>query len=110
MKLLAFLVPPLLLAACASTPTPYNPVNDVRYSALGADPYWQVTIGDDRIVLRHAGDPQSATTPADSVWPRTLPRIVDGTTTWQSQGPAGAIEIEARAQTCTSGGRRSATP
>lgn len=105
MKPLPVLALPLLLVACASARTPYNPVDDVRYSAVGADPFWLLTIGDDRILLRHAGDPQSATTPADSVWPRTLPRIVDDVTTWQSEGAAGAIEIEARAQTCASGGR-----
>ncbi len=38
-------------SGCAANPEIYSPVGTVRYSALGADPFWMVTIGDDRIVL-----------------------------------------------------------
>ncbi len=96
-------LPLLLLAvlgACATDSRPYNPVHDVRYSALGADPYWQLTIGDDRIVLRFAADPGTVPRPDEQVWPRTLPRTQNGVTTWQSGTGAAAIAIETRAGPC----------
>jgi len=90
----------IALSACATGPRPYNPVGDVRYSALGADPYWQLTIGDDRIVLRTAPDPETGQAVPDAIWPRTLPRMQDGVTAWQSDSGANAIAIEARPGPC----------
>ena len=90
----------LPLGACATDSRPYNPVRDVRYSAIGADPFWQLTIGDDRIVLRVAADPATGQAPPDAIWPRTLPRIQDGVTSWQSDSGTGAITVEARPGPC----------
>ena len=94
-------LPGLLLAACASTPRPYAPVENVRYSAVGETPFWMLAIGDDRIVLRVAG------ADGDAVWPRTLPRTQGGVTTWQSGDGTGVITVEARHAPCTNAaGRR----
>ena len=47
----ALLLPLLLAAGCETNRTPYSPVENVRYSAIGQEPFWMVTIGDDSIVL-----------------------------------------------------------
>jgi uncharacterized membrane protein len=83
------LIPALLLAAgCASTQQPYAPVRDVAYSAIGAEPFWLLTIGDDRIVLR--------TPEGETSWPRPMRSNVDGVRTWES----GEIRIIARPGPC----------
>jgi uncharacterized membrane protein len=100
------LIPALLpLAACASSPRPYNPVSDVRYSALGANPYWQLSIGGDRIVFRLAPDPGAAPQPRERVFPRTLPRAWEGVTSWQSEANGAGITVEARPGPCEASGR-----
>lgn len=93
----AFLLP-LLLAGCATTPQAYAPVSDVRYTAIGADPFWLLSIGDDRIVLR------TASAEEDAVWPRPLPRTVDGARIWESSDGTTAISIETRPGPCTGAG------
>jgi uncharacterized membrane protein len=102
------LLPLLLLGACETASEPYAPVRNTRYAALGHDPFWMVTVGDDRIVLRlgHDGGGE-AEEYDDIVYPRTLPRTVDGVTTWQSGDGVQVISIEARPGPCTgSRGRR----
>ena len=84
----------LLLAGCATGRAPYAPVRDVRYQALGAEPFWLLAIGDDRIVLR------STLREGERIWPRTLPRSEGGARIWQSGEGPGAILIEARAEPC----------
>ena len=87
------LLPLLLLAACATSPRPHAPADNVRYSAIGADPFWMVTIGDDRIVLRLGQEGQQA---RDIVYPRTLPVTQGGVTRWQSGEGTQVITVEAR--------------
>jgi uncharacterized membrane protein len=102
------LLPLLLLAGCeTSRSEPYAPVRDTRYAAIGHDPFWMATIGDDRIVLRlgHDGG-EEAEEYDDVVYPRTLPRTVDGVTTWQSGEGVQVITIEARPGPCTGSRRR----
>ncbi|MDQ8757335.1 hypothetical protein RCO27_13980 [Sphingosinicella sp. LHD-64] len=91
---IALFLPLLLLAGCETTQQPYAPVDNVRYSAVGEEPFWLLNIGDDRIVLRMADAGQ------DAVWPRTLPRTVDGVRTWQSGDGTGVITVEARPGPC----------
>ena len=104
------LAPLLFLAAGCEThrADPYAPVEDVRYTAIGHDPFWMVTIGDDRIVLRTAGDGEAGPGDAgEAVFARTLPRTVDGVTTWESGDGTAVIAIEARPGPCEgAGGRR----
>jgi uncharacterized membrane protein len=103
----SFLLLPLALLAGCETTRPYAPVQNVRYSALGHDPFWMVTIGDDRIVLRTAregADP--AAEGAEAVFPRTLPRTVDGVRTWESGEGTAVISIEARPGPCEGSGGR----
>ena len=98
MKAVLPALPLLLLVACEThRSAPYAPVENVRYSAIGEAPFWMVTIGDDRIVLRignETGERQEA------VWPRTLPRTVDGARLWQSGEGTQVIGIEAREGPC----------
>ena len=98
-RALLLLAPLLLAAGCATAPQPYNPVQHVAYSALGENPFWMVAIGDDRIVLRLGGE-NGAAAPEDLVWPRTLPRIVDGALIWESGEGTGVIAIESRPGPC----------
>ena len=91
----------LLAAACSTTTRPYDPVGSVSYSAIGQDPFWLLTIGDDRIVLRMAG------AEGDAVWPRTLPRSRGDVTVWDSGEGTQVITIAARRGECRdSNGRR----
>jgi len=98
MKRLLLALPLLLAAGCETAPEPYAPVQSVHYQAIGAEPFWQLTIGDDRIVLRLAGMSE------DVVYPRTLPRTLDGITTWQSGAPPFVIVVEATAGPCSNPG------
>jgi uncharacterized membrane protein len=98
MRKLAPILALAAIAGCAGTPRPYAPVRDIAYQAMGSQLFWFLAIGDGRIVLRTAGAPES-------VWPRTLPRIVDGVRTWQSGEGANAITIEALPGPCSANGR-----
>ena len=90
-------LPLLLLAAGCTTDysrEPYAPVGSVNYSAMGQNPFWLLTIGDDRIVLR------MAEAEGDAVWPRTLPRSRGDVTIWESAEGTQAITIAARRGEC----------
>jgi uncharacterized membrane protein len=97
-----WLVPLLLLAGCQTySRAPYAPVENVRYTALGQNPFWMVTIGDDSIVLTFGPDPGGRPGPLNShAYPRTLPRTVDGVTSWTSSDGTASIGVEAMAGPC----------
>lgn len=99
-RALLLLAPLLLTAGCATTPRAYDPVRHVYYSALGETPFWMVAIGDDRIVLRLTGE-NGAAALEDQIWPRTLPRIVDGGRIWESGEGTRVIAIESHPGPCT---------
>ena len=90
-----FAAPLLLAVGCATNSTPYAPVRDVAWQAMGWNPAWHLAIGDDRIVLR-AGEA------GERAWPRVLPRIIDGVSTWESGSGADAITITAQPGPCQS--------
>ena len=46
MPRLLLALPLLLAAGCATSSTPYAPVRDPVYQAMGSQPFWQVVIGD----------------------------------------------------------------
>ncbi len=71
MRRLLLLWPSLLAGGCQAASRPYAPVDNVRYSAIGQEPFWMVTIGDDAIVLASSPDP-GAESPRRS-WDRLLP-------------------------------------
>ena len=97
-----FALPILLTAGCAAT-TPYAPVRDVAYQAMGGDPAWQLAIGDDRIVLRvKLREGGGLDDYSEFRAPRTLPRTVSGVRTWQSGDDLPPrITVEARRTPCT---------
>lgn len=83
-----------LLTACAADRRPYAPVRDLRYQALGSQPFWLLAIGDDRIVLRLA-EPDG-----ERSWSRTLPRTQGIDRVWRSGEGTGAILVEASEGPC----------
>ena len=102
------LVPLSLAAACQTNSRPYAPVDNVRYTALGQDPFWMVTIGDDAIVLTFGPQPgEEARRLRGHRYPRTLPRTVDGVRRWESGDGTAVISVEAFPGPCDgSGGAR----
>jgi uncharacterized membrane protein len=106
MKPLHLLLPAVALtAACASgARQPYAPVGHVSYQAMGAEPFWVLTIGDDLIVLDTGLGQDGAEGGGPATWPRTLPRTVDGVKTWESGDGTSVIGIEARPGPCTTEG------
>ena len=99
----AFLIPPLLLlAGCATTHKPYSPVHQVSYSAIGQDPFWTLTIGDDSIVLTRGADSGNQRGQLASYsYARVLPRTVGEVTRWESGDGTAVIAVEARRGPCT---------
>lgn len=91
---IAACLPLLLLIGCETTERAYAPVSDVRYAAIGEQPFWMLNIGDDRIVFRPVNGDQ------EGVWPRTLPRTQDGRRIWTSGEGSGAITITVRPGPC----------
>ena len=108
MKRLLFLCLPLALtAACATQPEVYSPVGTVRYSALVADPFWMVSIGDDRIVLTLGDEGGRADGALESFsFPRVLPVVNGAFRTWESAEGAAVISVQARPGPCTGSGSR----
>ena len=99
------LLPLGLLGACQTYGRPYAPVESVRYQAMGAEPFWILTIGDDRIVLNTGLEATEGwDEEGDIVWPRTLPRTVGGVRTWHSGEGTRIISIEARPGPCATEG------
>jgi uncharacterized membrane protein len=98
MKRLLPLLPLLALAGCAASGKPFSPVRDVRYSAIGADPFWMVAIGDDAIVLTRTGEGRRL---ASIRYPRVLPRTEGEVKTWESAGGTAVIAVQARPGPCT---------
>jgi uncharacterized membrane protein len=106
-RLLAFAAAPLALAGCATTPQVHSPVRMVEYSAFGADPFWMVTIGDDRIVLTLGDEGGRADGALDSfAFPRVLPVTNGAVKTWESVDGAAVISVQARPGPCTGSGER----
>lgn len=98
MTRLLLALPLLIAAGCATSQRPYAPVNDVRYQAMGAEPFWMLAIGDDRIVLR------SSTFQGERSWPRNLPRTLAGVRSWRSEQGGSAITVESRPGPCETEG------
>ena len=107
MKRPAALLPLLLLAGCAAAvEAPYAPTASVEYGARGHDPFWMVTVGDDRIVLARGPDGGRADGEiVEAVYPRVLPVERDGVRRWESGEGTMVIAIEARQGPCIDGGR-----
>jgi uncharacterized membrane protein len=97
MRRFLLILPLFLAGGCETTPRPYAPVDNVRYSALGENPFWLLAIGDDRIVLRQS--PEEGDN-SEAVWPRTLPRTVDGKRFWESGDGTQVITIETSPGPC----------
>jgi uncharacterized membrane protein len=95
------------LAGCATArEVPFSPVHDFQYGAISHDPFWLVSIGDDRIVLTMGPEGGRADGELDSYdYPRVLPRTTAGIRRWDSGAGTQVIAVEARPGPCTTGGR-----
>jgi uncharacterized membrane protein len=105
MRKLVFLGP-LLASACASSPEVHAPVDNFEYGAISHDPFWLVSIGDDRIVLTMG--PAGGRADGDlttTEFPRVLPRETNGVRRWESGEGTQVLTLEARPGPCTTGGR-----
>jgi uncharacterized membrane protein len=107
-RLLSLLLTTAALGSgCAANPEIYSPVGTVRYSALGADPFWMVTIGDDRIVLTIGDEGGRADGALDSfAFPRVLPVVNGDFTTWESADGSAVISVQSRPGPCTGSGEQ----
>jgi len=79
-----FLLPLLLAAGCATGGRPYAPVRDIAYQALGAEPFWTLVIGDDRIVLGSSS--------------------FEGERSWRSEHQGSTVTVESRPGPCETEG------
>ncbi|HYI63540.1 MAG TPA: hypothetical protein VEW71_01505 [Allosphingosinicella sp.] len=95
---IAALLPLLLVAGCQTMPRPYAPVSEIAYQAMGAEPFWMLTIGDGRIVLR------STSLEGERSWPRTLPRTAAGVRIWRSEREGSSVTVESRPGPCETEG------
>ncbi len=97
----------LTFAGCSlGSAEPYNPVRDFQYGAISHDPFWLVSIGDDRIVLTLGDQGGRADGELKSFeYPRVLPRTANGIKRWESGEGTQIITVEARPGPCTTGGR-----
>lgn len=96
-------IPLLLLglACCATNEAPFSPVSQVDYSAVGHEPFWMVTIGDDSIVLTLGAQPGPERGLSSHRFARVLPKVSDGATRWESADGTAVITVEARPGPCT---------
>jgi uncharacterized membrane protein len=98
---------PLMFAGCAQNAEPYAPVDNVRYTAIGQDPFWMITIGDDSIVLGTGADPSARPGGVNSHrYPRTLPITQQGVRRWESSNGTAVISVEAFEGPCEGAGGR----
>ena len=95
-----------VMAGCTTSSSPYSPIRDASYQALGENPFWMVSIGDDKIVLTLPPDPGTRPSALNShAFPRVLPRTENGVKRWESGSGTEVITVEARPGPCTTGGR-----
>lgn len=106
MKRLSPLILALLAGCSMASERPYNPVRDYQYGAFGHDPFWLVSIGDDKIVLTLGPAGGRADGGLSSfAYPRVLPKTENGVRRWESGEGTQVITVEARPGPCTTGGR-----
>ena len=94
------LLPLLAAAACAQT-QPYAPVREPHYTALGAEPFWLLTIGEERIVLsftRERGALRGMT------YRRTGAALDKDVRRWEGGEGVAVIGVEARSGPCRGAG------
>jgi hypothetical protein len=90
-----------LAVACSAPPQPHAPVREPDYTALGAEPAWLLTIGEERIVLsfgRQGGRMR------DMVYRRGAARIEDGVRRWDGGEGVAVIGVEAWRRPCQGAG------
>ena len=95
------LLRPLLLAAGCAQTQPYAPVRQPHYTAIGAEPFWLLTVGAERIVLsfgRERGGVRGMT------YRRTDTRLDDGVRRWEGGEGTAVIAVEAWRRPCRGAG------
>jgi hypothetical protein len=94
------LVCALFLAGC-SAPQPHAPVREPHYTALGAEPFWLLTIGAERIVLSSGRDRSGL---SDRVYRRGPARMEGGVRRWEGGEGVAVIGVDAWRRPCAGAG------
>ncbi|MEA3041135.1 MAG: hypothetical protein QOC65_624 [Sphingomonadales bacterium] len=91
----------LLLAAGCAPAQPYAPVRQPHYTAIGAEPFWLLTVGAERIVLssgRESGGMRGRT------YRRTGATLDKGVRRWEGGDGTAVIAVEAWRRPCRGAG------
>ena len=92
---------PLLLAAACTQAQPYAPVREPHYTALGADPFWLLTIGEERIVLSSGRERRGL---RGRTYRRTGASLDKDVRRWEGGEGVAVIGVEARRGPCRGAG------
>lgn len=103
---LLLLAPFLVMSGCASAPrAPVSPVASIQYGAISHDPFWLVSVGEDRIVLTQGlagGRADGELTSYE--YPGAISTMKKGIKRWEGRQGVAVISIEARKGPCSTGG------
>lgn len=91
----------LFLAAGCAAPRPHAPVRQPHYTALGAEPFWLLTIGQDRIVFSSGRDGGRL---GDRVYRRGPARMESGVRRWEGGEGVALVGVEAWRRPCAGAG------
>jgi uncharacterized membrane protein len=101
MKTLAILSAAAATLAGCTAPEPHAPVRDPLYTAIGAEPFWLLTIGEERIVLSF---PRKNGGFSDMRYRRGAARLENGVRRWEGGSGTAVISVEAWQAACRTGG------
>jgi len=94
----------LLLAGCQTALEPQAAAPETSYQAFGGEPFWNLTIDENLIVLDTGLNELDG--PGQATWPRPPSRNVGGVRTWEAgDGGTSVISIEARPEPCITEGQ-----
>ncbi|MEA3018104.1 MAG: hypothetical protein QOI38_2826 [Sphingomonadales bacterium] len=94
-------LPLLLAAAGCAQPRPYAPVRQPHYTAIGAEPFWLLTVGAERILLsfgREGGGVRGMS------YRRTGTTLDKGVRRWEGGDGTAVIGVEAWRRPCRGAG------
>jgi uncharacterized membrane protein len=100
MKAPLLFLPLLLAAGCAQT-RPYAPVREPHYTAMGAEPFWLLTVGRERIILSFGRERGGV---GGMAYRRTGATLDKGVRRWEGGDGTAVIGVEAWPRSCRGAG------
>ena len=97
----ALLLLPLALAAGCARSQPYAPVRQPHYTAIGAEPFWLLTIGAERIILSFGRERGGV---RDMTYRRTGAALDKNVRRWEGGEGVAVIGVEAWRRPCGGAG------